>query len=197
MINVNAVDSGAGGTNVSVSVSSTAPPTCQISQALDKNVTASLVTTVSTLAAIGPAAAAVKLGAGVVTTAQGKVASIGKFALSPKQLEDAGILKFGSATLINSLIQRGKTVQQAITSNLFAGIPGAQNLKSLLNNTTAQTNALITNLKKSQTSLSRAGVLTGKESPTAISGVILAGATVGVPATLSFINNQQHNNNIA
>jgi hypothetical protein len=57
----------------------------------------------------------------------------------------------------------------------------------LLNNTTAQTNALITNLKKSQTSLSRAGVLTGKESPTAISGVILAGATVGVPATLSFV----------
>lgn len=174
-------------TRVSIAVASTAPQSGPVSASLDNNITAALVTTVSTMAATGIAAAAVKAGAGIVETTSGKVVSVGKLALSPKQMESAGVLKFGSAVLINSLVQGGATVKEAMTSNLFTGKQGAENLQAFIKNQSAQVDAFVINLRQSQTALTNARLITGLEDATQIAGLILSGAIVGIPATLDFV----------
>lgn len=177
---------------VSASVASTVPVTGAISGALDKNATTAMVGQVATIAQTVPnVAAAIKNGAGVVTTtvngAVEKIAAIGKMAQSPIQLEAAGILKAGAGTLVNNLVQGGKTVQQALTPNLFAGKPGAENLTNYLNNPTAQVAAQVANFQQAQTQLTQAGLITGKESAGQLAGVITAGALAGPTAAINAI----------
>jgi hypothetical protein len=173
---------------VSVAVASTVPPSSAISAALDKNTTGTMVGQLSTLAATGSASAAVKLGAGVVETATGPVAAIGAMAQSPAQLEAFGIIKPGSASLVNSLVDGGKTVQQALTSNLFTGKDGITNLNSYVSNPVAQVAGAVTGLQQAQTALTQAGVITGKESP-AIAGVVMSAAISGKQNTINLISN--------
>jgi hypothetical protein len=177
---------------VSASVASTVPVTGAISGALDKNATTAMVGQVATIAQTVPnVAAAIKNGAGVVTTtvngAVEKIAAIGKMAQSPIQLEAAGILKAGAGTLVNNLVQGGKTVQQALTPNLFAGKPGAENLTNYLNNPTAQVAAQVANFQQAQTQLTQAGLITGKESAGQLAGVVTAGALAGPTAAINAI----------
>ena len=176
---------------VKASVAATVPPVAAVSPALDKNVTAAITAAVSTNAATGLGAAAVSLGAGIVQTTTGAVASVGALALSPAQLCSAGILKPGASTLIDSLAQSGKSIDQILTPNLFTGAPGAENLAALVKNPTSQAAALVTNLQQSQAALTTAGVMTGKESSNQVAGIVMAGATVGVPATVDFIQNSR------
>ena len=176
---------------VKASVAATVPPVAAVSSALDKNVTAAITAAVSTNAATGLGAAAVSLGAGIVQTTAGAVASVGTLALSPAQLCSAGILKPGASTLIDSLAQSGKSINQILTPNLFTGAPGAENLAALVKNPTSQAAALVTNLQQSQAALTTAGVMTGKESGNQVAGIVMAGATVGVPATVDFIQNSR------
>jgi len=174
---------------VSVAVASTVPPSAAISAALDKNTTSTMVGQISTRAANGPAAAAVRAGAGVVETAAGKVACVGALAQSPEQMEQAGILKPGSAKLIAKLVADGKTVEEAMTSNLFTGMPGAENLQAYISNTTAQCAAQVVTLQKAQTALTNNGLITGKESGTQIAGLVMSAATAGVANTVNFVKN--------
>ena len=174
---------------VSVAVASTVPPTAAISTALDKNTTSTMVGQISTLAATGPAAAAVKLGAGVVDTATGKVASIGAMAQSPEQMEQAGILKPGSAALIAKLVADGKTVEEAMTSNLFTGMPGAENLKTYISNISAQCAAQVNTFQKAQTALTQNGLITGNEAGTQIAGLVMSASTAGISDTVNFVKN--------
>jgi hypothetical protein len=186
----NADAQGAGATApVTVAVASTMPPLTAVSAAIDPNTSAAMIGAMATNAATGPAAAAVAAGSGIVSTVQGAVASVGNLAQVPSQLEAAGILKPGAAALTNSLVQGGASVQSALTSNLFTGVPGAQNLTALIQNPTAQVNAAIIGLQQSQTALTAAGAMTGKEAPGAVAGIIMSGATAGVSATLSTIKN--------
>lgn len=115
--------------------------------------------------------------------------AIGQYALDPKQLETAGILKPGSAAVAASLIEGGASPAQALAPNLFAGKPGAENLKALISNPAAQTDALVTNLQQAQTKLTSSGIITGSESPEAIGGAVLSAATQGLDNTLSTIKN--------
>jgi len=163
----------------------TVPPVNAASGTLDPNTTGALVSASATTVASGPASRAIQAGAGVVSSSQGPVAAVGALAQTPAQLESAGILKPGSATLVNSLIQGGSNVQAAMTNNLFTGVPGAENLRSLTNNIPAQVNAKVTNFQQTQTALIGAGVITGKESPVSTAGLILAGTSAGVGATLN------------
>jgi len=177
---------------VSASVASTVPVTGAISGALDKNATTAMVGQVATIAQSTPAvAAAIKNGAGVVSTtvngAVQNIAAIGKMAQSPQQLEAAGVLKAGAGALINNLVQGGKTVQQALTPNLFAGKPGAENLTNYLNNPTAQVATQVANFQQAQTQLTQAGLITGKESAGQLAGVITAGALAGPTAAVNAI----------
>lgn len=176
-------------TPVTTSVAATVPDQGAVSKALDKNTTATMVGAVSRNAALGPAAAAVKAGTGVVDTAAGKVASIGALALTPQQLESAGAIKPGSATLVNSLVAGGKTVEQALTPNLFTGKPGAENLATIATSIPAQVKTTVANLQNSQAALTKAGVITGKEAPGSIAGLVMSGATAGIKATTDFIKN--------
>lgn len=177
---------------VSASVASTVPVTGAISGALDKNATTAMVGQVATIAQSNTAvAAAIKNGAGVVTStingAVQNIAAIGKMAQSPQQLEAAGVLKAGAGALVSNLVQGGKTVQQALTSNLFAGKPGAENLTNYLNNPTAQVAAQVANFQQAQTQLTQAGLITGKESAGQLAGVVTAGALAGPAAAVNAI----------
>lgn len=165
----------------------TVPATKSVSKSLDGPATGAIVGAVATNAASGPAALAVKTGAGIVPTNQGPMAAIGSLAQSPSQLESAGFLKPGSSTLVDSLIKGGQPLTNALSKNLFTGKEGVGSLTSFINNPTAQLSGMVSNLQKSQTALTNAGLLTGTESPVAISGLVMAGSTCGITSTLNTI----------
>jgi hypothetical protein len=173
----------------SPAVAATVPPSAEASPALDKNVTAAMVSSVST-----QAAATVpnlnSLGATTVTNATGQLtAAVGSLAQTPAQLEISNVLKPGSSTLINGLIQGGANVQSAMTSNLFKGAPGAPNLNALVQNTSAQVTSQVANFTQAQAALTKTGVMTGNEAPGQIAGIVTAGAQIGIGATTAFIKN--------
>jgi hypothetical protein len=174
---------------VSVAVASTVPPSSAISAALDKNTTGTMVGQLSTLAATGPAAAAVKLGAGVVETASGPVGVVGGMAQTFNQMEVNQIIKPGTAAYANSLVQSGKTVQQVLTPNMFTGKDGITNLNSYINNPVAQVAGAVVGLKIAQKALTTSGLITGKESGTVIAGLVMAASTVGVQNTVNLVSN--------
>jgi len=174
-------------------VSSTVPATSPTSESLTNSVTSSMVSSVATNAAnIAPNV--VSTGAGVFENAKGTLAAgVGSLAQTPTQLEAAGILKPGASTLVNSLVQGGANVQSAMTNNLFTGKAGAENLTAIAQNTTAQVTAQVQNFQQAQTGLMKAGIITGKEAPTQIAGLVVAGATAGLPATIDFVKNSAGN----
>jgi hypothetical protein len=175
------------------SVSSTVPATSPASSSLTNSVTSSMVSTVATTAAnIAPNV--VGTGAGTFENSKGILtAGVGSMAQTPKQLEAAGILKPGSSKLVDSLVQGGANVQTAMTNNLFTGKAGAENLTTIAQNTTAQVKSQVENFQQAQTGLMQAGIITGKEAPTAIAGLVVAGATAGLPATIDFVKNSAGN----
>lgn len=175
---------------VASAVVSTIPNTGQISSAVDKNTTAAIVGQSAVLAQTGIAADVIKqTGAGVVQTAQGAVAAIGKMAQTPAQLEAAGILKPGASQLVDTLVAGGKTVEQAMTNNLFTGKPGAETLNAYVTNPVAQVQAQVSNLQQAQAQLTQAGIITGTESGTQLGGLLLATATAGITNVTSFVKN--------
>jgi len=173
-------------TPITAVASGTVPGGGAISKALPELPTAAMVSQTAADAASGIAKDAVAKGAGVVQTATGNVAVVGKTALSPQALQNAGILKQGAADLVNSMVSSGKTVEQAMTNNLFAGKPGAENLAALINNPIAQVTAQVANFQQAQTQLTQAGVITGKEGPS-IAGVVNATTVVGLTNTLNLL----------
>ena len=175
------------------SVSSTVPATGSTSGSLTNSVTSSMVSTVATSAAnIAPNV--VGTGAGVFENAKGQLtAGVGQLAQTPSQLEKAGILKPGSSKLVDSLVQGGANVQSAMTNNLFTGKAGAENLSIISQNTTAQVKAQVDNFQQAQTGLMQAGIITGKEAPTQIAGLVVAGSTVGLTKTIDFVKNSAGN----
>jgi len=173
----------------SAATASTVPALGSVSGSLDGSVTATMVSGVASQAA-GAAGDIVSKGTGIITDATGQVtAAVGSLAQTPQQLETAGILKPGSSTLINGLVQGGSNVQSAMTNNLFTGAPGAQNLAVFAQNTTAQVGAQIANFNTAQSALAKTGVITGNEAPGVIAGIVNAGSQVGISATTDFVKN--------
>jgi hypothetical protein len=183
---------------VPTAIVATAPALEPVSASLDRNTTSALVASISTM--IGSNSLLntkysnwQNLGYQKVSIAGTGAAPytvvIGKFGLSPQQLENAGVLKFGSAVCILKLINNGKEVDKVMTPNMFTGKAGVHSLTSFVNNIAAQTMVMVANLRQSQTALAAAGVLSGREDPTQISGLIVSGATVGVAATVDFVKN--------
>ena len=144
----------------------------------------------SLAAAAGSAGAAVAAGSGVVQNALGQAtAAVGALAQSPQQLEAAGILKPGSAGLVNNLVQNGATVASAMTNNLFTGKGGASSLTQLTNSIPAQVQAATGVIASATKGLITAGAITGKESPQVTAGIVNAAATVGLGPTIDFMKN--------
>jgi hypothetical protein len=174
-------------------LSSTVPATAPASESLTNSVTSSMVSTVAADAA-AKAPNVVATGAGVFENSAGKLtAGVGDLAQTPKQLEKAGILKPGASTLVDSLVQGGANVKTAMTENLFTGKAGAENLTTISQNTTSQVKSMVDNFQQSQTGLQKAGIITGKEAPTQIAGLVVAGATVGLDKTIDFVKNSAGN----
>jgi len=206
-------------TPVTPAIAATVPATNPASSTIDKTTTQAALGQVATNAASGPAASAVENGAGVVTnrvsrtTATGggaggpglkaifgitggiesvvetKTAAIGKFAMNPAQLVDAGILKPGSNKIIENAISSGMSLAKAIPTNLFTGKDGITSVEGFVKDIGAQVSAQTELLGKSELGLKSAGILSGTESPTQSLGLVLSGATAGIGATINMVKN--------
>ena len=181
---------------VTAPVIASQPDTPPVSDSIDKTATSALLGTMQQTVATDPnLALAASTGSTVVNDENGvPQLVIGQYGQTPDQLEAAGILKPGSAQLVNSAIASGIDVDTAMPSNLFTGEQGITSLDSYVNNPAAQASVSVTALQQSQTQLTNAGVITGQEDPSQISGVVLSGATVGVPQTLNAINSVNSQN---
>jgi hypothetical protein len=184
---VNRVAAGTSTTPVTPSTTSSIPNVGAASSSIDKGTTNAVLGQLRTDASQGAAAIAQNVGAAVIPTAQGAQAVVGQFAQTPTQLEAAGVLKQGAATLVNNLVASGSTVTSAMTDNLFTGKPGAANLNQIATNVVSQAEAAVTNIQQSQTALTNAGVMTGKESNQQVSGVIMSGVQNGINKTIDAV----------
>lgn len=172
---------------VSPATLSTVPGVGTVSNSINPGVSASMIGAAASQAA-GTYLLATKLGSSVITDQVGKInAGIGILGKTPQQMEAAGILKPGAAALITGLVQRGKSVKSAMTNNLFTGKPGAENLKSFVNNVPAQAACQIVNLQQAQTAMMMTGAISGKEQPGLIAGIVNSATQVGVKATSAFL----------
>lgn len=178
-------------------LTSTVPNLPAVSSSIDVATTATSISQQAVIAATGTTSEAVKRGVGVVTQGAVPEVSVGRLALTPTQLQNAGYLKPGSAPLVNSLIASGRSPQSSMTNNLFTGIPGAQNLGQVVTNVTTQTMGVVKNLQQSQRALQQIGVLTGRESSTQSLGVVMAGVTAGVSKVTQTLRTVQGVSNIA
>jgi len=185
--NVTAAGVNTGVNPVSAATTASVPEMAATSQNLDVNTTGAVLGSVAQSAANSPLSAAQQQGAAIVETSSGNVLAVGSFAQTPEQLEKAGVIKPGSHRLIQSLAQSGSNVAQCMPDALFSGQKGAENLDKLTKNVTAQANVGVVNLQKTQTELTNAGVITGKESAGEVAGVVLAGATTGVKNTVDAV----------
>jgi hypothetical protein len=183
---VNTSTEGSSITPTTPSVAATVPNTKAVSKAIDTATTSAVISQMALNASTGLTKDAIKSGAGIVNVSGTKVASIGQLGLTPDQLVTAGILKPGSEVAINAAIQSGKTLSQAMPSNLFTGKDGINSLQNLISSTPAQTNAAISLMKKSESALQSAGLLTGKESGTQAAGLLLSSAVAGTAATIEY-----------
>jgi len=184
-------------TPTSVATSSTVPSVPAVSEAIDKSTTSVAVSQMAVDAATGPAKDVVAKGVGVVTVEGQKTLAAGAFAMNPQQMEQSGIIKPGSAALVQSLIASGRTPQQSLPSSLFTGVSGIQNLTQMATNVTGQAFGVVRNLQQSQRALQQIGVLSGKESSVQSLGSVMATATKGIAKVTSTLRTVQGVTNIA
>jgi len=174
---------------VTAATSATVPAIGTVSKSLNAGVTAAMIGgTAAQAAAAYPEVVA--NGTGIIVDAAGNInAGIGILAKTPQQLEAAGILKPGAASLVTGLVQGGMSIESAMTNNLFTGVSGAENLQALINNTSAQSAAQIINFQQAQSAMMMTGAIVGNEAPGAIAGIVNAAAYVGVKSTVAFLQN--------
>ena len=172
---------------LSVPQASTVPATEPVSESLDVNSTGGVLGAMAQDAGTGAGSLAVQTGSAVVSENGSQVAKIGTFAQSPLQMEQAGVIKPGSAVVVNRLVATGMPIDRAMSSNMFTGKAGAENINSYIKNPAAQARTQVANMQRAQSSLTRAGVITGKESPTQLAGLVLSTVKTGLAATSSVI----------
>jgi len=185
--NTNSI-AGAGLTNpVNVATAASAPSASAVSKALGGKTTQALTAAAAQKAATGPLSAAVTQGTAIAATLSGTQVGVGKLALTPQNLEQAGQLKKGAGALVSSLAATTGNVARSMTDNLFTGKDNAVNLSMVVNNLDTQTKAFTTNLQQAQNALQSAGAITGNETGSQIGGMVLSAANNGVDATLGAI----------
>lgn len=113
--------------------------------------------------------------------------ALGSFAQTPEQLVQSGIMKPGSATLATGLASAGKPLTDTMPAALFTGLPGAESMEQLAENTTAQAASLVSIMQTSQQQLTDAGVINGRESNTQTAGLISASTAFGSEAVIGVV----------
>jgi hypothetical protein len=114
---------------------------------------------------------------------------VGSLAQTAQTLEKGSVLKPGSASLVQALIDSGANAKSALAQNLFTGKSGAENLQVYTQNVPAQVDTQVTTFQQAQTSLTQSGVITGNEAPGQIAGLVTSASQVGVSETVSFVKN--------
>lgn len=173
---------------VTVAAIASVPATGAISAAIDSNTVAAAAAQVATMAAKTPEVAnAIKNGGGIV--AGTNTLAVGICAASGENLVGSGHLKPGMAQTIQRIINADPTasVQSILQPNMFTGKSGGADSKALLGSVQSQVNVFASNMQQAQQTLTSAGAITGKESPTQIVGLITAGATAGPAAAIAAI----------
>jgi hypothetical protein len=190
------------------SVTATVPNTPSAKGNFDKNTTSAVVSQAAVSAGTDPIKGQAALaGGGIVTNNGSKTAVLGKLAHSPNQLERAGVLKPGSSSVADKLIQDNKSLDQALPPNLFTGKDGITNASSYNKASNAQTATQVQLMNNGFNQLQANGVITGKESPTQIAGLVNGVAAFGIGPVTSYVNgasgssptplNQSNNGSIA
>ena len=169
---------------VSGAVVSAAPPVSAASASLNAKATGAITAAAAADAVSGPFAAATTAGTAIAQTASGIQAAAGSaIPQSANMMAAGGVLKPGSAALVNSLAASTGNVKQAFASPLFT----TGNLSSYVNNVQSQADSMTKNLQLAQGGLQSAGAITGLESPTQIGGMVLSAAKNGLGGTLDAI----------
>lgn len=163
----------------------------------DPSTTSALVSqSAVTVSAMPGGADAIAAGAGVITDATGaKTAGIGTMLQSPAALEAAGTIKPGSGALVDKLVKAGKSVSDALPTNLFTGKGGVSSLTQYVSNIPSQISNQISGMKAGSEGLQAAGVISGKESPTQIGGLVAGAAAFGASAVSSFVKSASSGGN--
>ena len=126
----------------------------------------------------------------VQTSSSGsKIVVVGSLAQTAQTLEKSSVLKPGSASLVQALIDSGANANVALAQNLFTGKSGAENLQIYTQNVPAQVDTQVTTFQQAQTSLTQSGVITGNEAPGQIAGLVTSTSQVSLSETLSFVKN--------
>ena len=154
-------------------------PNVSGSSSMDKTSTNALTSQMAVNAATGPAANAVKQGAGIINANGTPTAVIGATALTPTQMATAGYIKPGMENAINASVASGKSLNESIPPNAWTGKGGVNSLGDYIDNKNAQVDATQTLLDKSKATLVQNNVISGKESVTQTGGLIMATATAG------------------
>ena len=140
-------------------------------------------------------AAAVNQPATEVTNEKG----LGTYGLTPDQLQQAGLIKPGTADLINQ--DPANTVSILSSPTVWTGKGGADSLDSVLSNPTLQSVAQQSTLTSSYNNLSELGVVSATtnnlfSSTTDLGAVVNNAANYGLGATTSWLNNTVGGNDI-
>ena len=163
----------------------TIPSVQPISASLDVNSSGALLAaSAATAAEIMPKSSPLE-GYGIITSNNAKIPVIGSFAQTPDNIQQGGYTKPGSAALLNSLAERGYQVPRIFTENMFTGKPGGENFNRFVTNTSAQASNQINNFQRTQSLLTKTGLISGKESASQIGGILLAGSNFGIKSTVN------------
>ena len=133
-------------------------------------------------------AAAVNQPATEITNEKG----LGTYGLSADQLQQAGLIKPGTAELINQ--DPANTVSILSSPTVWTGVGGADSLDSVLSNPTLQSVAQQSTLASSYSNLSELGVVSATTnnlfgSSTDLGAVVNNAANYGLGATTAWLNN--------
>jgi hypothetical protein len=202
-----------GATAPAIATVASAPASNPVSKSVDNGTTNAVLGSVATSAANGTSAPAVNQGAAIIPAVSNTPATsnalgetvaapanpaaassttstvlVGVYGQSPTQLVSSGVLKPGADTLISGLASSGTSLLNTMSNSLFTGTPGAENITALAQNMVSQTTSLNTVMQQAQSALTTAGVITGREAPTQIAGIVTAGATVGITDTINAVS---------
>jgi archaellum component FlaC len=136
--------------------------------------------------AVGGAVGAVRqlAGAGSVNSA---AVALGSFAQNAQQLTQSGVLKPGTATLVDGLASAGKTITNTMPTSVFTGAAGAESVERFVTNSTAQAAAVVRTMQTVQQQLTDAGVINGTESTGQTAGLVAAASTLGTSAVVGVV----------
>ena len=189
---VNRAAANSGADSVSLSTVSSVPTTSPISSSLGGVATGAVLGAVASGAAknlIPNSSRSVQQGYSVVLDpiTRQPVPAVGAFAQTSTQLTSSGILKPGSDRMINAIVQSGAGIKQAMPDSVFTGKTGSFSLDGFVQNIPSQASSLVNNFQQAQTAMVSSGILTGKESPTQVAGLVTSATIAGIGATINAV----------